>query len=177
LYNLPDFTNGLAPATVLNLLRSEPFIAGIKDSSGNVENLAAFAHARGTQPWTLLVGDDRALNKGLQSGWDGAISGVAAFCPELLVAVYRSFVEKRFDESLRLQGLLDELISQIAPFPTPWGIRIGLAARGMDTGPLPLPVTPARQRQIAAFQEWFPAWLVRTGLVGQPARAAKLTPR
>ena len=49
----------------------------------------------------------------------------------------------RRDETARLQGLLDELISQLGPFPTPWGIRIGLAARGLDTGPLPLPVTPA----------------------------------
>src|SRR5687767_7122084 len=34
LYDLPDFTNGLAPATVLSLLREEEFIVGIKDSSG-----------------------------------------------------------------------------------------------------------------------------------------------
>ena len=89
--------------------RSE-FIVGIKDSSGSVENLAAFAQARNGQPWTLLVGDDRALFKGLQAGWDGGISGVAGFCPELLVAIYRSFVEGRRDEAARLQALLDELI-------------------------------------------------------------------
>jgi len=174
LYNLPDFTNGLAPATVLNLLRHEEHIVGIKDSSGSVGNLAAFAQARSGQPWTLLVGDDRALQKGLEAGWDGGISGVAGFCPELLVAVYHSFVEGRRDETARLQTLLDELISQLAPFPTPWGIRIGLAARGLDTGTLPLPVTPTRRRQIAAFREWLPDWLVRSGLVEQhpdPARA------
>jgi 4-hydroxy-tetrahydrodipicolinate synthase len=176
LYNLPDFTNGLARETVLNLLRHEEFIAGIKDSSGSVENLAAFAQARNGQPWTLLVGDDRALHKGLQAGWDGGISGVAGFCPELLVAIYRSFVEARRDETARLQGLLDELIVQLAPFPTPWGIRIGLAARGIDTGPLPLPVPPARRRQIATFREWLPEWLVRSGLVEQHPDAARATP-
>src|SRR5688572_22322022 len=69
LYNLPDFTNGLAPATVLNLLRGEEFIVGIKDSSGSVENLAVFAQARNGRPWTLLVGDDRALHRGLEAGW------------------------------------------------------------------------------------------------------------
>ena len=37
---------GSRPATVLNLLRDEEFIVGIKDSSGAVENLAAFAQAR-----------------------------------------------------------------------------------------------------------------------------------
>jgi 4-hydroxy-tetrahydrodipicolinate synthase len=168
LYNLPDFTNGLAAETVLTLLRAEEFIVGIKDSSGQEENLILFAEARaGQQPWTLLVGDDRLLHKGLQAGWNGSISGVAGFCPELLVALYRSFVDNRRDETARLQGLLDELISQIARFPTPWGIRIGLAARGFDTGPLPLPATATRWRQMGAFRDWLPEWLLRTGLVDQ----------
>jgi 4-hydroxy-tetrahydrodipicolinate synthase len=176
LYNLPDFTNGLAPETVLNLLRREEFIAGIKDSSGSVENLDGFAEARDRQPWTLLVGDDRVLCRGLEAGWDGGISGVAGFCPELLVAIYRTFVEGRREETARLQALLDELISHLSPFPTPWGIRIGLGARGIDTGPLPLPVTPARRRQIAAFREWLPEWLVRSGLVEQHPDAARALP-
>ncbi len=177
LYNLPGFTNGLAPETVLNLLGSAEFIVGIKDSSGEVDNLSAFAAARGAQPWSLLVGDDRALHLGLQAGWDGGISGVAGFCPELLVAIYRSFVENRLDEAARLQGLLDELISHISPFPTPWGIRIGLAARGFPTGPLPLPLTGVRRQQIAAFTAWFPSWLLQNGLIHQPTGEAAGLPR
>ena len=91
LYDLPDFTNGLAPATALALLRDEEFIVGIKDSSGQEENLTTFAGARHGRGWTLLVGDDRLLHAGLQAGWDGSISGVAGCCPELLVAIVRSF--------------------------------------------------------------------------------------
>ena len=161
LYNLPDFTNGLAPETVLTLLRSEEFIVGVKDSSGEETHLEAFSTARDGRDWTLLVGDDRLLHRGIRAGWDGGISGVAGFCPELLVALYRSLIVKRDEEAARLQGLLGELIAQLAPFPTPWGIRIGLAARGIDTGPLPLPVTSTRQCQIAAFREWLPSWLDR----------------
>ena len=172
LYNLPDFTNGLAPDTVLRLLRGEPFIAGIKDSSGQTANLRTYADARNGAPWTLLVGDDRALHTGLMAGWDGGISGVAGFCPELLVALYRSHLHGRHDEAARLQTLLDELIDRVSLFPTPWGIRIGLAARGIDTGPLPLPVTTERRRQIAAFNEWFLDWLVRSGIVAPAAGSA-----
>ena len=164
LYNLPDFTNALEPQTVVALLRDAEFIVGIKDSSGEVEHLTTFAEARQGEPWTLLVGDDRVLHKGLQAGWNGGISGVAGFCPELLVALYRCHLERRHSEAARLQALLDELIAQLAVFPTPWGIRIGLAARGIDTGPLPLPLTAARQRQIAAFTKWLPEWLIRNGL-------------
>ena len=45
LYNLPAFTNGLAPETMLNLLRTVDFITGVKDSSGEIANLGAIAEA------------------------------------------------------------------------------------------------------------------------------------
>jgi 4-hydroxy-tetrahydrodipicolinate synthase len=158
LYDLPDFTNGLSPTTVLSLLRDEEFVVGIKDSSGREENLTTFAEARRNQAWTLLVGDDRLLSAGLQAGWDGGISGVAGCCPELLVALVRSARDGRTDETATLQTQLDELIARLSVFPTPWGIRIALEARGLSTGPLPLPLTPNRRQQIQDFQDWYRAW-------------------
>jgi 4-hydroxy-tetrahydrodipicolinate synthase len=160
LYDLPDFTNGLSPSTTLALLRDEEFIVGIKDSSGREENLKTFGGARQDRGWTLLVGDDRLLHAGLQAGWDGGISGVAGCCPELLVAIVRSFRDGRAADTTRLQSLLDELIERLSVFPTPWGIRIALEARGLPTGPLPLPLSPARLQQIREFQTWFRAWIM-----------------
>ena len=161
LYDLPEFTNALDPATALALMHDEEFIVGIKDSSGHEENLSRFSRARREQSkeWTLLVGDDRLLHAGLQAGWNGGISGVAGFCPELLVALCRSYDRGHVEEAARLQRLLAELISQIAVFPVPWGVRIGLEARGLPTGPLPLPLTAARQEQARRFQQWFLPWL------------------
>jgi len=164
LYDLPGFTNGLEPETVLDLLRSQPFIVGIKDSSGCEDHLGQFASERGQDPWTLLVGDDRLFTDGLRAGWNGGVSGIAGICPELLVGLYRSFREGRHDEIVRFQGLLDELIDRISIFPTPWGIRIGLAARGIDTGMLPLPLTSPRRAQIEAFTAWLPGWLEANAL-------------
>ena len=164
LYNLPDFTNGLNAPTILKLLREEEFIVGIKDSSGRREHLELLATERGDAPWTLLVGDDAVLDNGLRAGWNGSISGVAGFCPELLVALYQSYRAGRLEETARLQRLLDELISHVSVFPTPWGIRVGLAARGIDTGPLPLPLTAGRKQQISAFKEWLPEWLAANRL-------------
>jgi 4-hydroxy-tetrahydrodipicolinate synthase len=162
LYDLPDFTNGLAPDTTLALLRDEEFIIGIKDSSGRTENVARFAEARQDKNWTLLVGDDRLLRAGLLAGWDGGISGIAGCHPELLVALDRSCRQGDTNEAARLQRRLDELVSKLSVFPTPWGIRIALDARGLSTGPLPLPLTSARLRQVAEFQDWLRAWLEAT---------------
>jgi dihydrodipicolinate synthase/N-acetylneuraminate lyase len=101
------------------------------------------------------------MARGVKAGWNGGISGLAGFCPELMVRLHRSVVRGQTSETGRLEALVHELIERIAVFPTPWGIRIGLAARGIDTGSLPLPLTSQRRQQIESFNAWFPEWLER----------------
>ncbi len=158
LYDLPDFTNALHPDTVVSLLRDEEFIVGIKDSSGREGNLARFAEARGSAAWALLVGDDRLLHRGLQAGWNGGISGVAACCPELLSGLYRAFHEGSAGEAARLQALVDQFVARLVELPTPWAIRFALAARGFGTGPLALPLSDRRRKQLREFEQWFGSW-------------------
>jgi 4-hydroxy-tetrahydrodipicolinate synthase len=159
LYDLPDFTNPLEPETAIALLESVPNIIGIKDSSGRPENHRQFAEARGARDWTLLVGDDRYGVASAEAGWDGAVSGLACCCPELLAALHGSLRRGDLERARRYQGLVDELITHLAPLPTPWGVRVVLQARGLPTGPMPLPVSPERAAQIAQIEGWLPRWL------------------
>ncbi len=159
LYDLPDFSNPLEADTAIDLLEREPRIIGIKDSSGRAGNLTRFVEARAGREWTLLMGDDRFTLAGIEAGWDGGISGVACCCPELLVAIRACALRGDLDEARRCQMLLDELIVQLSRLPTPWGVRVALRARGVDTGDLALPLAPERQRQIAELERWLPGWL------------------
>jgi 4-hydroxy-tetrahydrodipicolinate synthase len=173
LYDLPAFTTALEPETTLALLQSQPHIIGIKDSSGVAGHVHRFAAARGTRDWTLLAGDDRLGFNAAVAGWDGAISGLAGCCPELLVALNRAARLGWLDEARRFQGLIDELIEQLSPLPVPWGVRAVLAARGLDPGPAALPVSIERAAQIAAIEDWLPGWLDSAGIPDlRPVRAA-----
>lgn len=171
LYDLPSFTTPLDTATIISLLEDVPTIVGIKDSSGKRDRLDQLVRARGDRPWRLIVGDDNVLPDALAAGWDASISGVAAFCPELLVALTDAGLRHDHERTGELFARLQELIAQISVFPTPWAIRLGLAARGIDTGPLPLPSSRRRLDQAAAFQAWVPGWLERVGeSLDQPVR-------
>jgi 4-hydroxy-tetrahydrodipicolinate synthase len=171
LYDLPGFTTGLEPDTTIGLLQAAPYIIGIKDSSGRVENLLRFVEARGNRDWTLFVGDDRNGLASVEAGWDGAISGMAACFPELLMALHRSARSGEMELARRCQGLLDDLITHLAPLPTPWGVRVALRIRGIDTGPLPLPVSPERAAHIARLETWLPGWLASQDIPNlQPVR-------
>lgn len=163
IYDLPDFTNPIEPATVIELLEQEEHIVGIKDSSGRPDRQARFAEARGDSDWALLVGDDSRLKEAMTAGWDGGVSGIAALCPELMVAAVKAGKAGNAEELARLQGLIDDLIAQITGLPVPWGLRMGLEARGLPTGPLPWPVSAGRREHAARLQAWLPSWLERVG--------------
>ena len=159
LYDLPGFTSGLEVETAIELLESQHRLIGIKDSSGQPDRLARFAAARAGRAWSLLVGDDRHGLAAARQGWDGAISGLAACCPELLVALHAAVHDDDTDAAGRLQGLVDELIARLSVLPTPWGVKVALSARGLPTGPLALPVSAERRAQIRAIEAWLPGWL------------------
>jgi 4-hydroxy-tetrahydrodipicolinate synthase len=164
LYNLPSFTNRLEVGTAIELLETTPNLIGIKDSSGQKSNLAPLAKARAAANFSLLVGDDSLLLSALRAGWDGVISGIACFAPELVKAVYRSHRDGLSNEAARFQAMLDEIIEWVVRFPIPWAVRIALAARGIPNGPMHIPLSPERSRQISEFRSWFSDWASKQGL-------------
>jgi 4-hydroxy-tetrahydrodipicolinate synthase len=158
LYNLPSFTNGLEARTAIRLLNEVPNLVGMKDSSGNKVDLKPLGDARNRSDFSLFVGDDSLLLGALQAGWDGVVSGIACFVPELISAVYRSY--RSGDETLATayQATLDALIEEVVRLPIPWGVRTGLATRGIANGPFHLPPSKERLRQAVELRDWLTKW-------------------
>jgi 4-hydroxy-tetrahydrodipicolinate synthase len=165
LYNLPSFTNGLSVETAVHLLETIPNLVGMKDSSGEKENLAPLALARDKHGFSLFVGDDDLLLAALQAGWNGVFSGIACFVPELIAAVYRSYKAGNATQARAYQATLDELIQQVVRLPIPWGVRIGLAARGIPNGPMHLPPSRERLRQMDDLGRWLSRWAEERSLM------------
>lgn len=164
LYNLPSFTNPLEVETAIELLNTVPNLVGIKDSSGQSANLDRLARARPAGGFSLFVGDDSLLLPALKAGWDGVVSGIACFVPELILAVYRAHRGGNAEEAAERQRVLDTLIDQVVKLPIPWGVRAGLAARGIPNGPMHVPFSPARRQQIEALKRWLAGWASQMNL-------------
>jgi 4-hydroxy-tetrahydrodipicolinate synthase len=158
LYNLPAFATPIEATTALRLFETIPNLIGLKDSSGDGANLDALAAGRKPRI-SLFVGNDSLLLDALRAGWDGVISGVACFAPELVGAVVRSHRAGDARNASGHQATLNDLIhNAVAPLPAPWGVRLGLAARGVATGPLHVPLSPVRRKQIEEIEEWLANW-------------------
>ncbi len=149
LYNLPQFTSGIAVETVRTLIEEVPNIIGIKDSSGSLDILRDLtAHHPAA---CRIVGNDSALCPAMLEGvCDGVVSGVSCALPELILATFAHGAD-----FARCRTLLEAFIEQLGPFPTPWGLKWIVEARGVLTATFNLPLTAQREEQAAKLVAWF----------------------
>ena len=158
LYNIPAFTSEIASETAAQLLSTGRF-AGIKDSSGSWDHFQALSDYKQEHPYTLLVGHDAIFARARGAGADGVVSGVACAMPELLLALDRAIARHHEAEIERLDARLQEFLARMERFPTPVAIKAALAARGIKSGPQPVPLARETQAALDEFREWFRGWL------------------
>lgn len=159
LYNIPQFTNPLDAETSIRLLRTEPDLVGIKDSSGDRMRLKQFINAELGDEISLMIGQDNLFYDALEAGWSGIISGLGNLCPELLTGLYKAFRSGDRKKAQPYFVQIKRLSSELEKFPAPWGVKVGLEARGLDCGLPALPLSQNRIKQIERFQDWFAEWL------------------
>jgi 4-hydroxy-tetrahydrodipicolinate synthase len=159
LYNLPQFTSGLAVDTVLSLFAKYPNIVGIKDSSGSLDIVRAMTGAG--LPQARLIGNDSALAAALvENVCDGVVSGVACALPELMSGLFGTGGQGEVFAIKRRQ--LDDFIERLGPLPTPWGLKVTSAARGFTGESYPFPLSPERNAEVADLHRWFCGWYPET---------------
>ena len=158
LYNVPQFTNEIKPETAVELLSTGLF-AGIKDSSGKYEYFQTMKDLRGRQPFTLLIGNDAVFTPARRAGADGVVSGVSCAVPELMTALDRAIRKGAEDAIDCLEERLREFLNWLDRFPTPIGIKLAAALRGLHVGPCAIPLSMNRKLAAEEFREWFRTWL------------------
>jgi 4-hydroxy-tetrahydrodipicolinate synthase len=111
LYNIPARTgNSLSPATVRRLSEVEG-IVGVKDSSGNFDNMLQYIEATKGREFSVLSGNDSLILWNLLAGGAGGIAGCANVFPENMVAIYESFasgdIEAAKERQANIRGFRD----------------------------------------------------------------------
>jgi dihydrodipicolinate synthase/N-acetylneuraminate lyase len=157
LYNIPQFTSGIAFETARDLIDSGRY-AGIKDSSGDWQLFQQLAELRAQRDFTLFVGNDGIFPQARRAGADGVVSGCACAIPELLVKLDEAIKSGDTGRTEMLNGMLHEFIAWIDRFPTPVGVKVATAARGLKVGPLAVPLATEKCQALDEFQSWFRAW-------------------
>lgn len=93
MYNIPARTGAaLAPATVGKLADIEN-IVGVKDSSGNFNNILQYIDATKGKEFSVLSGNDALILYTLMAGGKGGITAIANILPDVMVSIYRKYME------------------------------------------------------------------------------------
>jgi 4-hydroxy-tetrahydrodipicolinate synthase len=106
IYNIPMRTgNKIDLQTVIMLAKTEN-IVGIKDSSGNLDNVLQLI--RETEDnFSVFVGTDSLVLETLKSGGAGAVSGCANVFPEIMVQIYESWLSGDLADAERVQEMVN----------------------------------------------------------------------
>lgn len=134
LYHVPKFVPvGLAPDLVGELIRHGNVI-GVKDSSGDVQNLGALCEVCGEDA-SVLVGAGTHLYSGLEIGARGGIVAVGLLAVEAVTALYAAFDAGRAVEAGRLQERIGPLHRAVVAGTGVPGIKAALDMLGLRGGP------------------------------------------
>src|SRR6185437_6588865 len=150
LYNIPPLTGvDLALDTIVDLA-AHPNIAGLKESSGNMEKLTRLAALR--PEFLVLVGGAATIYPSLCAGAAGAILALAAAAPEACCEVEAAFRRGDHDLALAAQRALLPACKAFEPLAIP-GLKAAVDAGGYLGGPPRLPLQPVSPSQRQAISD------------------------
>ena len=149
LYNVPGRTGvNLLPETVMRIYEAHPDkIAGIKEASGNIEQIRHLIDLAKGSDLLVISGDDGLAAEIMQAGGAGLISVLSNALPEETGRLVRT-------PDSELQKQLNPLISLLFKEGNPSGIKTLLNQMGLIENVLRLPLVPnseAVQAEIAAI--------------------------
>jgi 4-hydroxy-tetrahydrodipicolinate synthase len=167
LYNVPSRTGlNMQPQTVYQLSKV-PNIVGIKESSGNIAQIAEIAELCGKK-FEIYSGDDNNIIPVLSLGGKGVISVLANVAPQqthdMVMKYLKGDLQGALDLQLKALPLVRALFAEVNPMP----VKTALNLMGFNVGNFRLPLVEVGTATLSKLKKE----LVAYGLLPKAGRAA-----
>ena len=146
LYNIPGRTGvNMTPQTVARIAAACPNVFGIKEASGDVEQMEAIckAVAEVRNDFILVSGDDGITVEVIRRGGKGVLSVLAHLYPKQVVELTSLALEGNFDKAEYELGRLAKITELLFAEGNPVGIKNALATKNICTPTVRLPLAEA----------------------------------
>jgi 4-hydroxy-2-oxoglutarate aldolase len=154
LYNFTNVTGlNMTPDTVA-ALAAHPNIVGLKDSNGDVGQVAAVV-ARVPSDFTVLVGAAATLYPAMTVGAAGGIVAVANVVPDVCVKLYSLVRAGKHDEARVLQQRLTPLANAVTSGFSIAGLKVAMEIAGYVGGDVRRPLRPVRPEAREVLQRLY----------------------
>jgi len=150
LYDIPHRTGtAIAPETLIELARHDR-IVGVKDAKGD---LVASARVIAETGLAFYAGDDAATLPLLSVGGVGVVGTSTHFSGRGTKALIEAFLGGDVGEALRLHRALLPIYTGIFRTQGTILVKAGLRLRGLDVGPVRLPLVDATDHELSHLRE------------------------
>ena len=150
-YNVPSRTGvNMLPST-FSKLADIPNIVGIKEASGNMEQIMEYIRLT-TGRATVYSGDDSLTIPTMAMGGEGVISVASNVCAEYVTAMTRAFMSGDLQKASAMQRdmlpLVRALFSEVNPIP----VKYAAYLKGFCDGSLRLPLTEISEENASTLK-------------------------
>ena len=156
LYNIPSRTGvNLEPATILRLAEDVPNIQGVKESSGNLQQIAELIHLL-PQSFTVLAGDDVMALPVIALGGAGLVSVASNEIPSEMARLVAAALDGDWATARALNRRYFRLMTANFWESSPGPVKCMMAMMGrlQENYRLPMvPVTAATREKLAIVAE------------------------
>jgi 4-hydroxy-tetrahydrodipicolinate synthase len=157
LYNVPGRTGvNMTPETVLRLAEI-PTIAGIKEASGNLDQVSQIVGSARSD-FTVLSGDDSLTLPIISVGGRGVISVVSNIVPAAVVELTATALRGDLSAARSLHHRLFPLCRAMFLDNNPTAVKTAAAMLGLCSGELRLPLTDMSPANRQALEQALRTW-------------------
>ncbi|NJE30991.1 dihydrodipicolinate synthase family protein [Thermococcus sp. 18S1] len=139
LYNIPSCANPLSVSLIRRLALEYSNISGVKETIDSVNHIRdVILEVKGERnDFRVFTGLDQHFLNTLVLGGDGGIMACANFAPEVHLALWKAFQEKRFEDAFEHARRLAKL-SRVYDVASSFGsaIKLAMSLRGFSIKPV-----------------------------------------
>ncbi|WP_066504314.1 4-hydroxy-tetrahydrodipicolinate synthase [Abyssisolibacter fermentans] len=152
IYNVPGRTGlNILPQTILELSK-HPNIKGVKEASGNIEQVAEIARLC-PKDFYIYSGNDDMILPLLALGGKGVISVIANILPKETHNMVELFMNGNINEAIEIQLNMKALINALFIETNPIPIKTAMNLLNMDAGNLRLPLVDMTASNLHLLQQ------------------------
>lgn len=146
LYNVPKFTGTNISVQLVAELADHPNIIGIKDSAGDIGQLAELRE-KTPKEFAIFIGADKTFFAGLTQGMNGGILALSNVAPAECVALFNAVQTGNWSEAQALSARLTPVGRVIVGKYGVPGLKAALDLLGAHGGNLRLPLVDLEQHE------------------------------
>jgi 4-hydroxy-2-oxoglutarate aldolase len=147
LYNVPKFTHVNMKADAVKKLAAHPNIVGMKDSTGDVPQLASFLSVTAGQDFEIFVGTVSAWFPALTLGIRAGIHASANCAPNACAAVQQAFEGGDNERAIAIYQALLPLNTAVTATYGIAGLKYAADLLGYTGGAVRCPLQPLNEKQ------------------------------